>query len=287
MENNNIKNALDKITLPEENDQRVLKSILHYNGKKGRYSRAKLLRVAVIAAVLVFFIGGSTVYAVMISRGELIFSGSNPKVPEKKTDFSVVFDDSLKIPMSEIKGKVNECREQIITQVEGYDMFSSQSPHGVEKHFSDYKDAASYVGLDRTIISAPRNLTGETIVRITGNDAGDLELISIENEYYKSELLTATACTHIFTEHYPYDVSVGATTYSDGSEGVDYYGESIFVNGKEFWVVNMDTTPFSNEWLTKDVVFQQDGIIYQLFVRYKEVESEKVEKIISEWMNAF
>lgn len=287
MENNNIKNALDKITLPEENDQRVLKSILHYNGKKGRYSRAKLLRVAVIAAVLVFFIGGSTVYAVMISRGELIFSGSNPKVPEKKTDFSVVFDDSLKIPMSEIKGEVNECREQIITQVEGYDMFSSQSPHGVEKHFSDYKDAVSYVGLDRTIIPAPNHLTGETIVRITGNDAGDLELISIENEYYKSELLTATACTHIFTEHYPYDVSVGATTYSDGAEGVDYYGESIFVNGKEFWVVNMDTTPFSNEWLTKDVVFQQDGIIYQLFVRYKEVESEKVEKIISEWMNAF
>ena len=287
MDNNNIKKALDKITLPEENDQRVLKSILHYNGKKGRYSRAKLLRVAVIAAVLVFFIGGSTVYAVMISRGELIFSGSNPKVPEKKTDFSVVFDDSLKIPMSEIKGEVNECREQIITQVEGYDMFSSQSPHGVEKHFSDYKDAVSYVGLDRTIISAPRNLTGETIVRITGNNAGDLELISIENEYYKSELLTATACTHIFTEHYPYDVSVGATTYSDGSEGVDYYGESIFVNGKEFWVVNMDTTPFSNEWLTKDVVFQQDGIIYQLFVRYKEVETEKVEKIVSEWMDAF
>lgn len=285
MENNNIKNALDKITLPEENDQRVLKSILHYNGKKGRYSRAKLLRVAVIAEVLVFFIGGSTVYAVMISRGELIFSGSNPKVPEKKTDFSVVFDDSLKIPMSEIKGEVNECREQIITQVEGYDMFSSQSPHGVEKHFSDYKDAISYVGLDRTIISAPRNLTGETIVRITGNDAGDLELISIENEYYKSELLTATAYTYIYTDRYPFEVSIGGTSYSDGFEGVDFYGENISVNGKEFRVVS--STPFSDEWLTKDVVFQQDGIIYQLFVRYKEVESEKVEKIISEWMNAF
>lgn len=285
MENNNIKNVLETITLPEENNQRVLESILHHNGKKGRFNRAKLLRVAVVAAVVLFLIGGTTVYAVMISRGELIFSGSNPKVPEKKTDFSVVFDDSLKIPMSEIKGEVNECREQIRTQVEDYDMFSSQSPHGVEKHFSDYKDAVSYVGLDRTIISAPRNLTGETIVRITGNDAGDFELITLENEYYKSELVTATAITHIFTEYYPYDVSVGATSYSDGFEGVDFYGESVSVEGKEFWVVS--STPFSDEWLGKVVVFKQDGIIYQLFVRYKEVESEKVEKIVSEWMNAF
>ena len=266
MENNNIKNALDKITLPEENDQRVLKSILHHNGKKGRYSRAKLLRVAVIAAVLVFFIGGSTVYAVMNSRGELIFGGR-------------------RIPTSEIKGDVNECRDQIRKQVENYDMFSSQSPHTVDKLFSDYKDAVSYVGLDRTIISAPRNLTGETIVRIEGNDAGDLELISIENEYYKSELLTATAYTYIYTDRYPFEVSIGATSYSDGFEGVDFYGESVSVEGKEFWVVS--STPFSDEWLGKVVVFQQDGIIYQLFVRYKEVESEKVEKIISEWMNAF
>ena len=285
MENNNIKNALDKITLPEENDQRVLKSILHHNGKKGRFSRAKLLRVAVVAAVVLFLIGGTTVYAVMYSKGELIFSGSNPKVPEKKTDFSVVFDDSLKIPTSEIKGDVNECRDQIRKQVENYDMFSSQSPYGVDKDFRDYKDAVSYVGLDRTIISAPRNLTGETIVRITGNDAGDFELITLENEYYKSELVTATAITHIFTEYYPYDVSVGATSYSDGFEGVDFYGESVSVEGKEFWVVS--STPFSDEWLGKVVVFKQDGIIYQLFVRYKEVESEKVEKIISEWMNAF
>lgn len=285
MENNNIKNALDKITLPEENNQRVLESILHHNGKKGRFNRAKLLRVAVVAAVVLFLIGGTTVYAVMYSRGELIFSGSNPKVPEKKTDFSVVFDDSLKIPTSEIKGDVNECRDQIRKQVENYDMFSSQSPYGVDKDFRDYKDAVSYVGLDRTIISAPRNLTGETIVRITGNDAGDFELITLENEYYKSELVTATAITHIFTEYYPYDVSVGATSYSDGFEGVDFYGESVSVEGKEFWVVS--STPFSDEWLGKDVIFQQDSIIYQLFVRYKEVESEKVEKIISEWMNAF
>lgn len=285
MENNNIKNALDKITLPEENNQRVLESILHHNGKKGRFNCAKLLRVAVVAAVVLFLIGGTTVYAVKYSRGELIFSGSNPKVPEKKTDFSVVFDDSLKIPTSEIKGDVNECRDQIRKQVENYDMFSSQSPYGVDKDFRDYKDAVSYVGLDRTIISAPRNLTGETIVRITGNDAGDFELITLENEYYKSELVTATAITHIFTEYYPYDVSVGATSYSDGFEGVDFYGESVSVEGKEFWVVS--DTPFSDEWHGKDVIFQQDSIIYQLFVRYKEVESEKVEKIISEWMNAF
>ena len=133
--------------------------------------------------------------------------------------------------------------------------------------------------------SAPRNLTGETIVRIEGNDAGDLELISIENEYYKSELLTATAYTYIYTDRYPFEVSIGATSYSDGFDG-----ENISVNGKEFkeWIFRVvSSTPFSDEWLTKDVVFQQDGIIYQLFVRYKEVESEKVEKIISEWMNAF
>lgn len=285
MENNNIKNALDKITLPEENNQRVLESILHHNGKKGRFNCAKLLRVAVVAAVVLFLIGGTTVYAVKYSRGELIFSGSNPKVPEKKTDFSVVFDDSLKIPTSEIKGDVNECRDQIRKQVENYDMFSSQSPHTVDKLFSDYKDAVSYVGLDRTIISAPRNLTGETIVRIEGNDAGDLELISIENEYYKSELLTATAYTYICTDRYPFEVSIGATSYSNGFEGVDFYGENVSAEGKEFWVES--STPFSDEWLGKVVVFQQDGIIYQLFVRYKEVESEKVEKIISEWMNAF
>ncbi len=285
MENNNIKNALDKITLPEENNQRVLESILHHNGKKGRFNRAKLLRVAVVAAVVLFLIGGTTVYAVMYSRGELIFSGSNPKVPEKKTDFSVVFDDLLKIPTSEIKGDVNECRDQIRKQVENYDMFSSQSPYGVDKDFRDYKDAVSYVGLDRTIISAPRNLTGETIVRITGNDAGDFELITLENEYYKSELVTATAITHIFTEYYPYDVSVGATSYSDGFEGVDFYGESVSAEGKEFWVVS--STPFSDEWLGKNVVFQHDGVIYQLFVRYKQVETEKVNKIVSEWMDAF
>lgn len=285
MDNNNIKNALDKITLPEENNQRMLESILHHNGKKGRFNRAKLLRVAVVAAVVLFLIGGTTVYAVMYSRGELIFSGSNPKVPEKKTDFSVVFDDSLKIPMSEIKGDVNECRDQIRKQIENYDMFSSQSPYGVDKDFRDYKDAVSYVGLDRTIISAPRNLTGETIVRITGNDAGDFELITLENEYYKSELVTATAITHIFTEYYPYDVSVGATSYSDGFEGVDFYGESVSVEGKEFWVVS--STPFSDEWLGKNVVFQHDGVIYQLFVRYKQVETEKVNKIVSEWMDAF
>lgn len=50
-------------------------------------------------------------------------------------------------------------------------------------------------------------------------------------------------------------IGVGATSYSDDFPGVDYSGETVVRNGREFWLVN--STEFEGGWLNKMVYWQE------------------------------
>lgn len=49
----------------------------------------------------------------------------------------------------------------------------------------------------------------------------------------------------------------------------------------------MNSTEFKDGWLTQSIYWQENNVLYELDLRYKEEEKEKIEKIANCWMKSF
>ena len=120
---------------------------------------------------------------------------------------------------------------------------------------------------------------------VNGTQEGKITDLALISNYKIVGAIEAQTEARIFTENYTGEIGVGATSYSDDFPGVDYSGETVVRNGREFWLVN--STEFEDGWLNKMVYWQENNVIYTLDIRYQKEDEKQVAALATNWMEGF
>ena len=157
MKKNKIAESWEKIELNPQSDKRILNQLMQLNGDYKREVDCSQKRftkksfVPVLVGLALFFLIGSAsvvVYAHLVSSGKLFFHKAN-EASDKNTDVTFVVDDATRVNTKNFKGNIKECESIIKNQVVANDMYSSQSPYGIDKSFDSIKDALDYIEIGR------------------------------------------------------------------------------------------------------------------------------------------
>lgn len=293
MKKNKLAESWDKIKLNRESDKRILDELIQINsnGKKRvecpkRHFRQKAF-ITVVAGIVLFLIVGSVsvaAYAHLFSSGKLFFYKAN-KSSDKNTDVEFVLDDTTRVDTKDLKGKVMECESVIKQQIEDDDPLSSLSPYAVDKKFDDISEAIAYIGYDKLVWPIMDEVIDSVNLSVEGTEEGKIKELVLTSCYEEMGSISAQTEARIFTENYCGEIGVGATSYSDDFPGVDYSGETVITNGREFWVV--DSTEFEDGWLGKMVYWQENKVVYTFDIRYRKGDENKVTELVTRWMNGF
>ena len=279
----------EKIELNHESDNRILNELilLNSNFEKDMETQQKNLVkksfIPVIVGFALFLLVGS-VSAHLLSSGKLLFHKANES-SDNHTDVTFVVDDTTRVNTKNFKGNIKECESIIKDQVVVNNMYSSQSPYGVDKSFENISDALEYIGYDKFVWPQLDEKTKTINLSVNGTQEGKITDLALISNYKIVGAIEAQTEARIFTENYTGEIGVGATSYSDDFPGVDYSGETVVRNGREFWLVN--STEFEDGWLNKMVYWQENNVVYTFSVRYKEVDEKTVTDLAICWMNGF
>lgn len=283
----------EKIELNHESDNRILNELilLNSNFEKDMETQQKNLVkksfIPVIVGFALFLLVGSVsavVYAHLLSSGKLLFHKANES-SDNHTDVTFVVDDTTRVNTKNFKGNIKECESIIKDQVVVNNMYSSQSPYGVDKSFENISDALEYIGYDKFVWPQLDEKTKTINLSVNGTQEGKITDLALISNYKIVGAIEAQTEARIFTENYTGEIGVGATSYSDDFPGVDYSGETVVRNGREFWLVN--STEFEDGWLNKMVYWQENNVVYTFSVRYKEMDEKTVTDLAICWMNGF
>lgn len=154
-----------------------------------------------------------------------------------------------------------------------------------KKSFENISDALEYIGYDKFVWPQLDEKTKTINLSVNGTQEGKITDLALISNYKIVGAIEAQTEARIFTENYTGENGVGATSYSDDFPGVDYSGETVVRNGREFWLVN--STEFEDGWLNKMVYWQENNVVYTFSVRYKEVDEKTVTDLAICWMNSF
>lgn len=251
---------------------------------KNIFKKKSLMPAVLVIGIFLAAGSAAVTYASLSSSGKLFFHKAN-KESEYNTDVSFILDDSVRVDTDNIKGEVLQCGPVIAEQVENDDIFSSQSPYVVEKSFPGISAAIAYVGYDGLKWPALEEKILNANLSVCGNDKGEITQISLTTEYDVSQEINAQTEAKIYTDKYVGEIGTGVTSYSDDFAGVDYSGKAVHANGREFWVVS--SSNFDHDWMNKIVYWQENYVIYTLFIRYKEVDEKTVTNLVNRWMKGF
>ena len=141
------------------------------------------------------------------------------------------------------------------------------------------------IGYDKFVWPQLDEKTKTINLSVNGTQEGKITDLALISNYKIVGAIEAQTEARIFTENYTGEIGVGATSYSDDFPGVDYSGETVVRNGREFWLVN--STEFEDGWLNKMVYWQENNVVYTFSVRYKEVDEKTVMDLAICWMNSF
>ncbi len=269
-----------------------------------------------LAACVVLMIGGLTTYAVLSSGGTL---ETEKEKPTDRTNSAYTFSVSgdIRIPMSEIKGDVVKLTEEMKERFKKHDAIYSSTYAGWRQlPFATVEDAKAYIGYDKINFPQLSAVPDQVYVEAMGNPAGKMEamdgaamegtlpggehyvvagegesdlevkLVSIrlEAEYQTDKTkstLSYTSTASLSTEYDTADSGIRGIAW----DGVDFTSRMQTENGREFYVLN--ATGFESGWLSQQVFWQENNVIYQLFLHYKEQDQKQADKVMLEWMNAF
>lgn len=293
MKKNKVAESWEKVKLDQESDKRILDKLIQINSndEKQVESAKRRLRqktlIPIAAGIALFLIVGSVsvvVYAHLSSSGKLFFHKAN-KFSDKNTDVEFVLDDATRVNTKDLKGKVTECEAIMKQQIADYNPLSSLSPYVVDQTFDDISDAIAYIGYDKFVWPKLDEAIDSVKLSVEGTDEGKIRNLVLTSYYEEMGDISAQTEARIFTENYNGEISVGATSYSDAFPGVDYSGETVIANGREFWVV--DSTEFEDGWLGKMVYWQENKVIYTFDIRYQKGDEKEVNKLATRWMNGF
>lgn len=289
MKDERIVKAWNKVKPDELANDRIKKKINDSlsESRDRFFYRTRLKRVPVVITLALLLLGGSVTaiaYAGLASGGKLHFFMGNAEL-DKNTDVAFELDDSVKVKLEDIRGKVLECEEEIAKQIETEDMLSSQSPYEVKKIFPDIASAISYVGYDDLIWPDFSETATETRVAVYSEVPKTIQRITLRAYYEFSEGLSAYLEAIIYTDAYNDKIGTGTTSYSEWFEGVDFSGETICENGRAFYVVS--SSEFEDGWRVKCVYWQENNVIYTFDIRYKEVDEKKANDLVTRWMDGF
>lgn len=293
MKKNKVAESWGKIELNSESDKRILNQLVQLNSNHKKEEKhpqmhfAKKSFVPVLVGVALFLLIGSAsmvVYAHLLSSGKLLFHKANES-SDNYTDVTFVVDDTTRVNTKNFKGNIKECESIIKDQVVANNMYSSQSPYGVDKSFENISDALEYIGYDKFVWPQLDEKTKTINLSVNGTQEGKITDLALISNYKIVGAIEAQTEARIFTENYTGEIGVGATSYSDDFPGVDYSGETVVRNGREFWLVN--STEFEDGWLNKMVYWQENNVVYTFSVRYKEVDEKTVTDLAICWMNSF
>ena len=149
MKKNKVAESWGKIELNPESDKRILNQLVQLNSNHKKEEKhpqkyfAKQSFVPVLVGVALFLLIGSAsmvVYAHLLSSGKLLFHKANES-SDNHTDVTFVVDDTTRVNTKNFKGNIKECESIIKDQVVANNMYSSQSPYGVDKSFENISDA--------------------------------------------------------------------------------------------------------------------------------------------------
>lgn len=240
-------------------------------------------RLAVACTILFVGIAGTTVFAVLSSSGILVFRQTNPD-SDKKTAVDFVVDGTHKVPLASITGKIRECKDLIAEQVKEYDMLYSSDPQQVSREFQKIEDAIGYIGYEGLTWPKVENENPSVNVTVYGSEEGDIQEIQLESRFRVNDEMDAVTDAWIFTEESEEEMGTGIDSFSGYFEGVNYSGNSVIENGRSFLV----TDPVSmNGWYVRMAFWQENGVIYTFYVRYKEVKEKEADELVTRWMQAF
>lgn len=293
MKKNKIAESWEKIELNPQSDKRILNQLMQLNGDYKREMdcsqkrSAKKSFVPVLVGLALFFLIGSAsvvVYAHLVSSGKLFFHKAN-EASDKNTDVTFVVDDATRINTKDIRGKVTECEAIMKQQIADYNPLSSLSPYVVDQTFDDISDAIAYIGYDKFVWPKLDEVIDSVKLSVEGTDEGKIKSLVLTSYYEEKGSISAQTEARVFTENYNGEIGVGATSYSDDFPGVDYSGETVVTNGREFWVV--DSTEFEDGWLNKMVYWQENNVIYTLDIRYQKEDEKQVAALATNWMEGF
>jgi hypothetical protein len=290
MQNNRIAVSWNEIEPDKSAQERMLNHILascHNYQSTGKSVFRNLQRksmVPIAAGMAVVLLSGSVAYGALSASGQLNFFKRNP-TSDKHTDVEFEITDDIRVQVSDITGEVNECSQIIAAQMANQDPLSSQNPSIYCQKFSSIEDADRYVGYADLNIPEIDYPLENVEVTAYGEEDGSLTEILIESKYTIDSSIAVTSDAMIFTEYYQGDIGSGFTSYSDDFEGVDYFGTTKSVHGREFYVVN--STKFVADWLNQIVFWQEKNVLYQLHIRFQEEDQDEVTKIMLEWMGKF
>lgn len=291
MKNEKIIEAWNTIQLKDGADARIKRKIYAdtYEKKEDKYlnrfiKSAAFIPTIITLALLIIVGAGTVVYATLSSNGKLILFKANEH-SEKNSDVIFILDDSVRVKMEDITGEIVECEDIIAEQIEKYDMFSSQSPYEVEKTFETIEAAINYVGYNRLTWPAIKEKIDEVKVTVFSEEKDTIQKIKLNSNYALTDEMEAHTEAIIFTDTYDGEIGTGLTSYSEWFEGVDFSSETVNENGREFYVVS--SSEFENRWLVKCVYWQENNVIYTLNIRYKGVDSGKINDLVNRWMCSF
>ena len=296
MKNNKIATSWDRIKLDDDTDRLILNKVLEFNNSfdknvcnkkyKNKTNTRRAFVPVLLGIAIIFAISSVTViaYSYLSSNGKLIFSKTNIN-SDYNTRVTFLLDDTVRVNRNDIHGDVNECSEIIARQIENYDILSSISPYVVEKSFANVDDAVKYVGYADMKLPKLKEDILSSKVYVIGNEYSDITLITVNVEYAISDEVTAYTEAKIFTDSYAGEIGAGAESFSDAFAGVNFSGETVSINGREFFVVN--STEFRDNWLGYMVYWQENNVIYTLNIKYKDVDKDIADKVADKWMNSF
>lgn len=289
MNTNNVKQALEDIQLDSATDQKILQKVQRYNRSHSKKKKALVLKrgfVPVVLCVAIVFVMIMEIptYALMGFKARFFWNNSNLE-SDSHTGYWFTIDDSVKIDFDKVTGQVNECKMIMKQQWLDYDMFSSQHPFFVSKEFETYKEVEEYIGYQG--LNMPQLELNLDCVEVDVQGDNDCNIIRIDvwERYMESDSLIVYSRSCIFSEEYPYEVSYGEGSESGDDEVLEFSHRKKIKNGRVFYV--FEGTGGSNQWMIRSIYWEENGVIYDLHIRYKADNEEMAEEITKFWMNGF
>ena len=269
-----------------------------------------------LAACALLMIGGLTTYAVLSSGGTLE-TGKDKSTDKTNTAYKFSVSEDIRIPMSEIQGDVVKLTEEMKERFKSHDAIYSSTYAGWRQvPFATLEEGLTYIGYDKMnfpqLSAAPDQVyveamgnpvwqnqltdgvaqegtlpSGEHYVIVgEGEQDPEVNLVSIrlEAQYQTGKTestLSYTSTARLSTEFDAADSGIRGIAW----DGVDFTSRMQTENGREFYVMN--ATGFESGWLSQQVFWQENNVIYQLFLHYKEQDQKQADKVMLEWMNAF
>ena len=309
----NIENLIDSIGSIDEKYISETDSI-RMSAKTKKMSLRKIILLP-IAATLTLALVGFTGYFLHNSASVQLFSG-NPVNDGKLSEAKISFDPATTlIDSGKITGLANEASDIIKERFDTMEWDDSSEFQPVNEYPGSYSvdlqspdEIYDYIGYEGLVMPdfSKAKFVAPATAYILGDQDGNIENIIVDTYYRGPEGYSIQNIITLYTEHQTIspDGTVGLyfNTYSEWAESSDLKEYKVVENSREFLVIEQvfrRTTPDASEslpevetadtgiYLARNIFWQEDKVLYNLYISYPTDMKEEADAVIHEWMHSF